>query len=306
MNWIMFFDVIYRLLTKREQAVLRDIRREYEKVVTDLVGQVGIIYSKLGKSGTISYADIVSYREIKRLQQLATAQANRLGKHNRTVITKLLEESYNLSYSWMSFGIENAIDKKLIDSTPSLPKLLTIAGENPVYGIRLDASLEASREKIVNDINRSIKVALANGATFDEMTDSIKQVFTMDYNRAATIAETESHRVREKASNDSAQNADNQGIEIEKVWVNMGDERVRKTRKADHRTLHGQRRKLNEPFNLKGGVRTQMPGHSGTPYNDIRCRCIARYEVVGVKKVGVADGQAMLMKQFDQWKKEDR
>jgi hypothetical protein len=126
----------------------------------------------------------------------------------------------------------------------------------------------------------------------------------MDYNRAVTIAETETHRARERASNDSAQNASKQGVEMEKVWSNVGDERVRKTNKANHRQMQDQRRKLNEAFDLLGGVKAQMPGHSGTPYNDIRCRCYARYEVVGIKTIGVADGQAMVKKQFDQWKGE--
>lgn len=301
-QWTRFFDYVYKLMTKREQEVIRAIRREYETAVRDLIGQIGVIYSRLGKDGKIGYADIKSYRELQRLKQTAMAQANRLGRYNRTVIGKLLEDSYELSYDWMSFGIENAIDKTLANKTPRMPELLAIMEDNPVYGLRLDKSLESSRAKIVADINRSIQNGLVAGYTFQEMAEEIQTVFTMDYNRAKVITQTESHRVREKANNDSAQNADAQGILMVKYWMNMGDEKVRHTGKANHIVLEGQKRQLNEPFDLLHGVRAQMPGHSGTPQNDINCRCVARYEVAGVKQIDFKTGQENLTRDFNKWK----
>lgn len=302
MNWIQFFDFLYKLLTRREQDTLRQIRREYEAVVKDLVGELGNIYNRIGADGKLSYADIVSFREIKRFQQQATAQANRLGKYNREVIQKLLDDSYDLSYGWMSFGVEKAVDITLQNTMPSLPEQVLLNRNNLIDKLVLDASLERSRAKITVGIQDAIEKGLINGSDFNQMAADIQRVFEMDYNRSLTIAETEVHRIREQASNDSAQNASRQGVEMEKVWSNVGDERVRKTSKANHREVHEQRKKLNEPFELKNNVLAQMPGASGTPYNDIRCRCYARYEVVGIKTIGVADGQQALTRQFNSWK----
>lgn len=302
MNWIQFFDFLYKLLTRREQDTLRQIRREYEAIVKDLIGDLGNIYNRIGPDGKLSYADIVSFREIKRFQQQATAQASRLGKYNRTVIQKLLDDSYDLSYGWMSFAVEKAVDITLLNAMPSLPEKILLNRNNLIDKLVLDASLERSRAKITVGIQDAIEKGLINGSDFKQMAADIQRVFEMDYNRALTIAETEVHRVREQASNDSAQNASRQGVEMEKVWSNVGDERVRKTSKANHREVHGQRKKLNEPFELKNNVLAQMPGASGTPYNDIRCRCYARYEVVGIKTIGVADGQQALTRQFNAWK----
>ncbi len=300
MNWIQFFDFLYKQLTRREQDTLRLIRREYEKVVTDLTKELGGLFVKI-KDGKLSYMDIVAYRDIQRLQQQAVAQANRLGKYNREVIQSLLDDSYSFSYSWMSFGLEKAIDKTLGNVSPRTPELLALTQKNKIEKLRLNASLEKSRQKITADIQAAISQGLAQGQDLHQMAAEIQRVFTMDYNRALMISETEVHRIREQGTFDSAQNASNQGVVMVKYWVNMGDERVRKTRKANHRVLQGQKRALDEPFDLGNGVTAMIPGKSGTPYNDIRCRCFARYEVVGIKTIGVADGEAALQRQYKKW-----
>lgn len=302
MNWIHFFDVLYKMLTRREQDTLRSIRREYEQTVKDLLGEVGAIYSRIGKDGKLSFQDIVTFKQMKEFQQRAVAQANRLGKYNRTVIEKLLEDSYDLSYSFMGYGIERAIERTLENSMPGLATMAMLNRSNMIDKLVLTAALEKSRAKITLGIQDAIEKGLINGADFNQMAGDIRRVFEMDYNRALTIAETEVHRIREKGSNDSARNAQRQGVEMEKVWSNVGDERVRKTSKADHQKVHGQRKALDDPFVLKNNILTQMPGSSGTPYNDIRCRCFARYEVVGIKTIGVAEGAEALRRDFNAWK----
>lgn len=301
MDWIKFFDILYSLLTRREKETLRDIRREYEQTIKNLIGELGNVYNRIEGNGTLSFTDIKTFREIKRFQQRAVAQANRLGKFNRDSIDKLLADSHGLSYSWMSFGVEKAVDITLQDATPSLPELLSFNRANMVEKIRLDKALERSRAKITLGIQDAIENGLRQGHDFKLMAADIQKVFDMDYNRALVIAETEVHRVRELASRDSAVNAERQGVQMEKVWSNVGDERVRKTSKANHRDVHGQRKALNEPFILKDGITAQTPGTSGTPFNDIRCRCYARYEVVGIKTIGVAAGRDALVKDFNEW-----
>ncbi|WP_426353679.1 phage minor head protein [Exiguobacterium sp. R-39] len=300
MNWQNFMDLIYKELTRRERNTLRKIRREYEAITTALIKEIGAVFSKI-EDGNLSYTDIISFRKMQRIQQQAVAQANRLGQFNREAIQQLMDDSYGLSYSWMSFGIERAIDKTLEKATPRTPELLALTRKNQVEKLRLTASLEKSREKITAGIQAAISTGLMQGQNYQQIAKEIETVFTMDYNRASMIAETEVHRIREQGTFDSAQNASTQGIEMVKFWVNMGDEKVRKTRKANHRVLHGQKRALYQPFDLGNDVKAMMPGNSGTPYNDIRCRCIARYEVAGIKSVGVADGETAVKAQFKRW-----
>ncbi|WP_426578892.1 hypothetical protein P5490_000020 [Bacillus altitudinis] len=74
--------------------------------------------------------------------------------------------------------------------------------------------------------------------------------------------------MREKATHNKAEEFDQQGIVMEKVWNNVDDERVQQTRKANHEALQGQRRKVNEKFELGNGVTAVAPGQSGSAAND--------------------------------------
>jgi len=62
-------------------------------------------------------------------------------------------------------------------------------------------------------------------------------------------------------------------------WHTAKDDRVRGARphdKADHRKLHGQRRRIGEPFEGKLGWRMRWPGDRGLgapPYETVNCRC---------------------------------
>lgn len=304
MNWIRYFDLLYTILTRKERDALRKIRREYEDITKGVTAQLGMIYARLD-GGKISYQDIRAYRAMKRLEGRLTASATRMGKFNRRVIGKLLDESYDLSYGMMAYGVEMAVDKTLEGKSPKLPELLALNDENGIEKLRLDATLQKSREKIVKGIQQVIERGLTDGMTYQQMARQLQHVFEMDMNRAMMIAETEVHRIREKASNDKAQDAQNQGIIMKKQWNNVKDKRVRKTGKSNHVVLQGQERNLNDPFDLGYGVSAQHPGASGTPQNDIRCRCFASYTVEGIATLSVKDNEQALLKDYEKWRKQD-
>jgi len=302
MKWLDFFDMLYNLLTRKEKDVMRGIRREYEKVAEDLTKQLGVIFSRI-EDGKLSYSDIVTARQIARLESRMTAASNRLGKYNRTKIAKLLEESYDLSYGMVSYAIDLATEKTLAGKSPKLPELISLVESTKIEKMRVDAALERSREKNVTAIRQVFAQGLAEGKTFQQIAKKMTRVLDMDYNRAIVITETEVHRIREKASNDKAQNAQRSGIVMSKQWNNVGDERVRHTKRANHVVMQGQKRELNGLFNLGNGVVAPYPGNSQTAFNDIRCRCFASYVVEGIQELDISDSEDRLMQDYEEWRK---
>lgn len=302
MKWLDFFDMLYNLLTRKEKDAIRGIRREYEKVAKDLTAQLGAIFSRI-EDGKLSYADIRTARRIARLESRMTAAGNRLGKYNRNVIAKLLDESYELSYGMVSYAVAMATEKTLKGKSPKLPELFELIEATKIEKMRVDAALERSREKQVTAIRQVFAQGLSEGQTFQQMAKKMTRVLDMDYNRAIVITETEVHRIREKASNDKAQNAARSGILMSKQWNNVGDERVRHTKRANHVVMQGQKRSLNELFNLGNGVVAPYPGNSQTAFNDIRCRCFASYVVEGIQELDIADNEEALMRDYEEWKK---
>lgn len=291
-------DKLFKLLSAKEKAAFREIQRLYKQIINEFMGELTDIYLTIDKGEEITYADVARFRGIDRLRNTIMAQSEKLGAHNRNVIVKLLEDTYEYSYSWLSYSIEMAGDVILENATPHLPELTMRAKQNPITGIKLDPALERSRAKIVSDINRTIEHGFINGKKYTSIAKDVKNVFEMDLNRALTITRTETHRVREQATHDSAQNADNQGVEMEKEWNNAGDSRVRQTPKANHIKMHGQKRRVNEEFDLGNGIMAQTPGQSGDPANDIHCRCFATYEIVRIKE---QTPQEVASSTFDEW-----
>lgn len=68
-------------------------------------------------------------------------------------------------------------------------------------------------------------------------------------------------------------------LRMYKEWRSMRDQRVRKNNKANHRKMDGVSIPVKERFDLGRGVTTDVPGNSGDPANDIRCRCILIYDL---------------------------
>lgn len=68
-------------------------------------------------------------------------------------------------------------------------------------------------------------------------------------------------------------------LQMYKTWRSMRDERVRQTPKANHRKMDGVSIPVKDQFDLGHGVTTDVPGNSGDPANDARCRCILLYDL---------------------------
>lgn len=172
----------------------------------------------------------------------------------------------------MASVVEAMIDQKLRNAPPSLPKLVEEARKNAVYGLKLTQALEKHRVMIVKDINDAIERGFIERERFSDIARRVRNAFDTSYYRATVITRTEAHRVREKATHNKAEEFEQQGIIMEKVWNNVNDARVRQTRKANHKALQGQRRKVNEQFDLGNSVTAVAPGQSGSATNDIHCR----------------------------------
>ena len=81
----------------------------------------------------------------------------------------------------------------------------------------------------------------------------------------ARIAETESHRIANKAALDTAKHAG----ATKKTWATMLDDRVR----TDHDYLEGTTVGIDEDFYTWQGYHAPAPGMFGIPEEDCNCRC---------------------------------
>lgn len=270
--------LILRLLGPKEKRAFRELNREYEKITREIMADLSEMYAKLDKGEGLTYADAQRFNDLQRFQSRVNAQVTLLGQNNRRIINKLLEETYDLSYSFMSYTVEKELQVLLAGATPHLPSIINQVWQNPIYGLHLEPSMEADRQIIVRDINTEIERGLKDGETYGGIARNIRGVFESSKRRSMTIARTETHRVRERAALDSSINAHRQGVKMEKIWRNMDDERVRETNKANHVNMEGVTVSVDQPFVMVDNpVNSGMcPGSIEGPNNasqNINCRC---------------------------------
>lgn len=283
-KWLRYtLDLIKRVL-KLEQKAHRKIHENYEVVTANIMNELSKLYEKVDKGQGLKMEDVQRFNDLQRFQSRVVAQSHLLSKKNKRVVHTLLEDTYDLSYSHMSYVVETEARKTLDNATPDLPAILKQVHDNPIYGLHLESSMEKDRQIIVRDINGAIDRGLRAGETYSGIAKRIRKVFDSSVYRSMVIARTETHRVRERAVQESAMNAHRQGIKMEKTWRNMGDERVRETKKADHVEMEGQTVPVDKPFVTSQGYQGMSPGSFMVAEMDIQCRCYSSRRIKGLEQ----------------------
>lgn len=112
---------------------------------------------------------------------------------------------------------------------------------------------------------------VSTGETIPQLAARVRNTAGVSEARSLTIARTEVHAAHEAGSYDQALFVD---PEASKIWLATEDERTRPT----HRAAEGQRRRLNEPFEV-GGAQLRYPGDPLGPADEvINCRCTTVYD----------------------------
>lgn len=274
---------IQKRLNKKEKAAYRKILKEYELVTKEILAELGRLYEKTEKDGVLTYAEVHRFGELQQFERRIVAQVSLLGSNNLKHIMNLLEESYDLSYSYMSYVVEKEAQALLQGATPFMASLIAVSTANPIYGIHLVAAQQRDRQLTVNAINDAINAGIKAGDTYAGVAKRIRGVFDSSISRSLRIARTEVHRVKNKAEQDSSMNAHKQGIRMSKTWRNMDDERVRDGKKASHVYMENQTVMVEENFIGISGATGPSPGNLGKAEEDINCRCFAQRKIVRIE-----------------------
>ena len=132
----------------------------------------------------------------------------------------------------------------------------------------LKFSIKADVQKMQDAIYQEIA-----GEIFSDRVE--KHIQNQDLSGLQTLAESEFHRVFNRAMQDGAENiASEKGRHITKTWVTAGDDKVRDT----HRYLDGMKVSCDEEFYTYDGDSAAVPGAFENAENNVNCRCILLYE----------------------------
>lgn len=282
MNLEKYALLLQKWVTKRVDSYEKEVKKLYEELIKEVLALVGTIYNKYEKDGKLTYADMMKYGRLDSFIKALIIHINTLSKGTQKGLYDLLEEEYKYSYDWMSWAIQKETQAKLKNmklKAEQIEKSL----QNPISGLTLSETLEKKRKDVIVNVKREVTRGLVQGSTYKDMAKSLQTTFENDYTKTIRVVRTETHRVREQATLESAQKAHDGGIIMMKKWLNMKDERVRRTPKANHVTMNGQKISVNGMFDLGNGQMGTAPGMTGYAHHDINCRCLLVYEVVAIE-----------------------
>lgn len=265
-----------KLVKKQEKLIKLNYQHSY-RVIRDRLNKVYIDY--INENGEDVINTMTKAQKIK-LDAYIASELAKAYKENKKAVEKTLNDIMDKAYkeSFKSVAnVESIADvRRKIDSTNVINK--EVAGH--IWTERIDKY----GKDFVYDLHGIVRNGLNNGDTFTSMAKDIKTRFGSDIGNTMRIARTEGARVLEDSKNEAFKDiAENDSVQVFKVWHTMGDEAVRES----HEAMEGVRVPFEEPFILPSGVSAMYPKASGVASEDINCRCYVEYvtEVVYNKSV---------------------
>ena len=245
----------------KERIVLDDLKRIYEQALKDVEEKI-----KLLQWDEQSQSKIYQMKYQKQLKEQLEVILQYMAQKQYTRIQDYLNECYEMGYLGTLYTIQSE----------GVPLVIPIDQKAVVQAVQLDSkisgglykSLGVDAQKLKKTIAQEISRGIATAMPFADIARNVHNASGSGYSNAKRIVVTEGHRIQEGAAHDSAKAAEARGAHIVRIWDSTLD---RKTR-ATHRRLHGQKRGVNEPFEING-KKAMYAGKFGDPAEDCNCRC---------------------------------
>lgn len=126
-------------------------------------------------------------------------------------------------------------------------------------------------------INNEVMRGIINGESIDKISNRLTNVVTQNQNYSTRLARTAVTYAENQGRQDSYEQAAENGIVLEKVWIATNDARTRES----HAEIDGEAVPIDEPFS--NGL--MEPGDpDGEPEEIYNCRCSMKAHVIGFRR----------------------
>lgn len=250
----------------------KTLKRAYTSLLRDMNNVISNTYAKLDDSDLIN--SLMKYHRKDNVEQTLTSLINEFSKAKYKGMYDQLREQLLFAYQYYYTGLTEVSGRKY-KLLPLKKEWLTATIENPLSGLTLKETLQRDRQNIIYSLKSNLIQGVNRGESFSAMAKRMQKVVNNDYQKAVRIARTETHRVKEAGTYESALKGEKAGIKQMKTWNSSNDGRTRK----EHRKLDGKTIPMDEYFRV-GSAKALKPGDTGRAEHDINCRCWLSYEIV--------------------------
>lgn len=254
---------VQQSMLEDEKKVLDKLEQSYKSALDEINAKITILMNR-DDADMQNVIYQVEYQ--KALQTQVQGILDQLHANKFETISEYLTQSYTNGYVGTMYDLHGQ----------GVPLILPINQEQVVAAIqhetKLSTSLYASLGKDTRRLSKQIASEISRGissaSTYSEIARNIGLQSKIPFNNAMRIARTEAHRIQSKATADAQHRAKEKGADILKQWDAFLDGATR----PSHKTLDGQIRELDEPFEVNG-EEVMQPGYFGLASEDCNCRC---------------------------------
>lgn len=252
---------VEKLIKKRENGTKQNYKESYRRLRNKL--------QKIYADHESDEAPRLNRNEFAKLDNDTAKTIISMYKDNKKAIENTLKDVVDTSYKAVNSSVAKyniGVVSRPIDSSKIIEK--QIAGH--IWTDRINKY----GNDFVYDVHGIIHKGINDGDTFTSMARNLKKRFGKDIGNTVRIARTEGARVLEDSKYQAFEDiAENESVQVFKVWHTMGDEAVRES----HEAMEGVRVRFDEPFILPSGASAMYPKASGVASEDINCRCYVEY-----------------------------
>lgn len=257
---------------KRLGLYEKTLRRAYTSLLGDMNNVISNTYAKLDDSDLIN--SLMKYHRKDNVEKTLTSLINEFSKAKYKGMYNQLREQLLFAYQYYYTGLTEVAGKSYT-LTPLKKEWLTATIENEIAGLTLKETLQRDRQNIIYSLKSNLIQGVNRGESFSTMAKRMQKVVNNDYQKAVRIARTETHRVREEGTFQSALKGEQAGIKQVKTWNSSNDGRTRR----EHRRLDGKTIPMDEYFRV-GRDKMLTPGTGSRPEQNVNCRCFLTFEIV--------------------------
>lgn len=256
---------------KRLGSYEKTLRRAYMSLLKDMNHTIANTYAKLDDDDLIG--SLQKYHRKDNVEQTLTSLINEFSKAKYKGMYDQLREQLLFAYQYYYVGLTE-VAGKAFKLTPLKKEWLTATIENEIAGLTLKETLQRDRQNIIYSLKSNLIQGVNRGESYSQMAKRMQTVINNDYQKAVRIARTETHRVKEEGTFQSALKGEKAGIKQVKKWNSSNDGRTRK----EHRKLDGKTIPLHEYFRV-GRDKMLTPGTGSHPEQNVNCRCYLTYQI---------------------------
>lgn len=246
------------------------IIEQYRKALKTIRMEIADIYARFGDD--VDFADMQKYERLTKLEKAIADELKKFGIVIKTTITKSIKETYATSYLHAGYSFEMSLNQGLGFAVLDTAKI-EAAVLNPVDRIKWTDRLAGSINQLNQRVREAITQGLIQGYGLQKTAQMVKGQIERSAYDTMRIVRTESHRAQSAGRLLAIEKVEKISTELSfsshRIWLATLDSRTRDS----HRSMANVKAEKDGYFVLPSGVKTEAPGMSGVPEEDIHCRC---------------------------------